>query len=116
MTRIGLVAQISRLRLAAVLGALGALGFVSPAGADEAKTPINASLFLSIMSAPVERREAAFDEALKGSGPAPRDPAGVVQADGSVRYGSVSMTVKNPCPPGTAHFEPPPLPGRRFRN
>src|SRR2546427_3519621 len=65
MTRIGLVAQISRLRLAAVLGALGALSFVSPAGADEAKTPINASLFLSIMSAPVERREAAFDEALK---------------------------------------------------
>jgi len=104
------VAQISRLRLAAVLAALGAVGLVSPAGADEAKTPINASLFLSIMSAPVERREAAYDEALKGSGPAPRDP------DGSVRYGSVSMTVKNPCPPGTAHFEPPPLPGRRFRN
>jgi len=116
MTRIGLVAQISRLRLAAVLAALGAVGLVSPAGADEAKTPINASLFLSIMSAPVERREAAYDEALKRSGPAPRDPAGVVQPDGSVRYGSASMTVKNPCPPGTAHFEPPPLPGRRFRN
>src|SRR5437016_3914740 len=97
MTRIGLVAQISRLRLAAILGALGALGLVSPAGADEAKTPINASLFLSIMSAPVERR-------------------GVVQPDGSVRYGNVSVTVKNPCPPGTAHYEAPPLPGRRLRN
>jgi hypothetical protein len=115
MTRIGLVAQISRLRLAAVLGALGALGLVSPAGADEAKTPINASLFLSIMSAPVERREAAFDEALKGSGPPPLERGGVVQPDGSVRYGNVSVTVKNPCPPGTAHYEAPPLPGRRLR-
>src|SRR5213592_1819131 len=113
MTRIGLVAQISRLRLAAILGALG---LVSPAGADEAKTPINASLFLSIMSAPVERREVAFDEALKGSGPPPLDRGGVVQPDGSVRYGNVSVTVKNPCPPGTAHYEAPPLPGRRLRN
>jgi len=113
MTRIGLVAQISRLRLAAILGALG---LVSPAGADEAKTPINASLFLSIMSAPVERREAAFDEALKGSGPPPLERGGVVQPDGSVRYGNVSVTVKNPCPPGTAHYEAPPLPGRRLRN
>jgi len=67
MTRIGLVAQISRLRLAAVLGALRRAGLRQPRrGPDEAKTPINASLFLSIMSAPVERREAAFDEALKG--------------------------------------------------
>jgi hypothetical protein len=111
-----LVARVTHLRLAILAGALLALGLVTPAGADEAKTPINASLFLSIMSAPVERREAAFDEALKAGGPPPREPAGVVQPDGSVRYGNVSVTVKNPCPPGTAHYEPPPLPGRRFRN
>ena len=111
-----LVARVTHLRLAILAGALLALGFVTPAGADEAKTPINASLFLSIISAPVERREAAFDEALKAGGPPPREPAGVVQPDGSVRYGNVSVTVKNPCPPGTAHYEPPPLPGRRFRN
>jgi hypothetical protein len=40
-----------------------------------------------------------------------------VQPDGSVRYGagagSVTVLLKNPCPPGTAHYEPPPLPGRR---
>ena len=112
-----LVARITRLRLAILSGALLALGLVTPAGADEAKTPINASLFLSIISSSptVERREAAFDEALKAGGPPPREPAGVVQPDGSVRYGNVTMTVKNPCPPG-AHYEPPPLPGRRFRN
>src|SRR3989442_6748996 len=114
MTRIGLVAQISRLRLAAVLGALGALGalgLVSPAGADEAKTPINASLFLSIMSAPGSRREAAFVEALQGSGPPPPARGGVVQPDCRVRYGNVSVTVKNPCPPVTTHYEAPALPG-----
>jgi|SRR5881397_2374566 len=111
-----LVARVTHLRLAILPGALLALGLVTPAGADEAKTPINASLFLSIISTPVERRETAFDEALKSGGPPPREPAGVVQPDGSVRYGNVSVTVKNPCPPGTAHYEPPPLPGRRFRN
>ena len=111
-----LVPRITGFRLAVPLGALLALGLVTTAGADEAKTPINASLFLSIMSAPVERREAAFDEALKGSGPPPLERGGVVQPDGSVRYGNVSVTVKNPCPPGTAHYEAPPLPGRRLRN
>jgi len=111
-----LVARTTRVRLAILLGALLALGLVTPAGADEAKTPINASLFLTIMSAPVERREAAFDEALKGSGLPALERGGVVQPDGSVRYGNVSVTVKNPCPPGTAHYEPPPLPGRRVRN
>jgi len=111
-----LVPRIPGFRLTAPLGALLALGLVTTAGAEEAKTPINASLFLSIVGAPIERREAAFDQALKEEGPPPRAPAGVVQPDGSVRYGGVSVTVKNPCPPGTAHYEPPPLPGRRYRN
>ncbi len=111
-----LVLRTVRFRLFASLAALVALGLVAPAGAEEAKTPINASLFLSIVSAPIERRQAAFDQALKEDGPRPRDPAGVVQADGSVRYGNIGVTVKNPCPPGTAHYEAPPLPGRRLRN
>jgi hypothetical protein len=87
--------------------------------ADEAKTPVSASMLLNILSAPVEPREAAYDRSIKEEGPAPRSSF-VVQPDGSVRYGSgnasVSVTVKNPCPPGTAHYEPPPLPGRRARN
>jgi hypothetical protein len=41
---------------------------------------------------------------------------GEVQDDGSVKYGDVTVTVKNPCPPGT-HYEaaPPPVPGRRSK-
>src|SRR3989442_3858358 len=75
-TRMVLVPRITGFRLAVLLGALLALGLVTTAGAEEAKTPINASLFLSIVGAPIERREAAFDQALKEEGPPPRAPAG----------------------------------------
>lgn len=88
-----------------------------PAAADEAKAPVSASMLLNIFSAPAEARGAAFDQALREEGPSPAGPlGGVIQPDGSVRYGSVTVTVKNPCPPGTTHYEPPPLPGRRARN
>jgi hypothetical protein len=88
------------------------------ARADEAKTPVSAALLLNILSAPSsESRELTFDKSLRDSGPAPRPAVeGEVQEDGSVRYGrGVVVTIKNPCPPGTTHFEPPPLPGRRSR-
>lgn len=104
----------------AIVAALGALvmagGVVGPAVADEAKTPLSASMLLNILSAPIEPREAAYDQSLKDEGPPPRSSLGVVQPDGSVKYGNVSVTVRNPCPPGTAHYEPPPRPGRRARN
>ena len=87
-----------------------------PARADEAKTPIKASMMLSIISAPAELSGRALDRALMEPGPPPAGPPGAeVQPDGSVRYGNVSVTVRNPCPPGTLHYEPPPLPGRRAR-
>jgi len=109
----GTVGQVS---FAALLSLVTLLGLAGTGQADEAKTPINASLLLSIVSsAPVDRREAAFDQSLKEDGRAPLPPAGVVQPDGSVRYGNVTVTVKNPCPPDSAHYEPPPLPGRRVR-
>jgi hypothetical protein len=105
----------------ALAGALTVVVGIAPAAADEAKTPVSASMLLNIMSTPAEPRASAYDKALKDDGPAARSTSeGVVQPDGSVRYGSgaasVSVTVKNPCPPGTAHYEPPPLPGRRARN
>ena len=79
--------------------------------ADEAKSPLSASMLLSI-SAPIsETRDAAFDRAMKEPAAPARRPDGEIQPDGSVRYGSLTVTVRNPCPPGT-HFEPPPLPGR----
>ena len=99
----------------ALLVGIAALG-VASAGADEAKTPVSATMFLSIMSAPLEARDVAFDRSLKEDGPAPRSTQGEVLADGTVKYGRTTITVRNPCPPGTDHYEPPPLPGRRARN
>ncbi|MBI4638352.1 MAG: hypothetical protein HY727_18600 [Candidatus Rokubacteria bacterium] len=92
--------------------------WVSGAAAEEAKSSVSASMLLGILSSPVESREAAFDQSLKERGPEParRWADGELLPDGSVRYGRVTVTVKNPCPPGTAHYEPPSLPGRRTGN
>lgn len=99
-----------------VIGILIGLAVVglwaSAAGAEEAKSQITASMVLNVLGS-AEPRGSAFDQGLKEGGPAPLPPAGEVQPDGSVRYGRVVVTVKNPCPPGTAHYEPAPLPGRR---
>src|ERR671937_615389 len=102
-----------RLLAAAMLGVLAAGGI---AAADEAKTPIRASLLLDLTAPRVQSRDAAYQESLRAEGPAPlrRTLAGEVQDDGSVRYGDVTVTVKNPCPPGT-HYEAPPLHGRRSK-
>jgi len=85
------------------------------AGADEAKAPINAMAVLNLLSQPIEPRAAAFDKSLRDPGPAPATSgtAGEIIDEGTVRYGRATVTVKNPCPPGTAHYEPPALPGRR---
>jgi hypothetical protein len=99
-------------RIAAFAGVLILVAaWSATAVADEAKAPISASMLLSIAAPISESRDAAFDRAMKEPGPPARRPDGEIQPDGSVRYGSVTMTVRNPCPPGT-HFEPPPLPGR----
>jgi len=90
-------------------------GGVVTAAADEAKTPLSASMILSIVSSPVSTRTSAYDAGLKDpASPAPGSTAGEVLADGSVRYGRTVITVRNPCPPGE-HLEPPMLPGRRGR-
>ncbi|PYM19166.1 MAG: hypothetical protein DMD81_04330 [Candidatus Rokuibacteriota bacterium] len=84
-----------------VLGAAASL--VTPARAEEVKVPVSATLILNVLSQPREMRDAAFDQFLRDPGPpAPRSS-----------LSQVVVTVRNPCPPGTAHYEPPPLPGRR---
>ena len=99
-------------RVVAFVGALVLVGgWATAAVADEAKSPISASMLLSIMAPIAESRDAAFDRAMKEPPAPPRRPDGEIQPDGSVRYGSTTITVRNPCPPGT-HFEPLPLPGR----
>ena len=98
---------------AALLGVLAATG---AAAADEVKTPIRASMLLDLTAPRAQSRDTAYQESLRAEGPAPvRRGFGDVQDDGSVRYGDVSVTVRNPCPPGTAHYEPAPLPGRRSK-
>jgi hypothetical protein len=99
-------------RLAALAGALVlVVAWSAAAAADEAKSPISASMLLSISSPLSETRDAAFDRAMKEPGPPARRPDGEIQPDGSVRYGAMTITVRNPCPPGT-HYELPPFPGR----
>ncbi len=91
-------------RIVALGGALLVLGvWTSGAGAEEAKAPVSAAMILNLMAQPLALRESPLDQAARESGPPPRP----------VEAGVVSITVKNPCPPGTAHYEPPPLPGRR---
>jgi hypothetical protein len=105
-------------RVVATLAVVGAAAV--PVAAEEAKTPVSAPMLLNILSAPLEPREVAYDESIKDEGPAAPQRGFVLQPDGSLRYGSetrgLTVTVKNPCPPGTDHYEPPPLPGRRRRN
>jgi hypothetical protein len=103
-----------RIFVLAVLGTL-MLG-VSPVLADEAKAPVSASMLLTIMSAPVETRDKAYERSLMDPGPSPRSPLAEVLPDGSVKIDRAIVTVRNPCPPGTAHYEPVPLPGRRAKN
>jgi hypothetical protein len=86
------------------------------AAADEAKTRISAAMFLDLTAPRASARDAAYQESIRSAPPVvPRPPSGEVQEDGSVRYGSVTVTVRNPCPPGSGHEEPMPLPGRRSK-
>jgi hypothetical protein len=94
--------------------ALGCLS-AGPVAAEEVKAPIHAMTILNQFARPLEQRETAFDQALREEPRAAGSPTGEVIGEGTVRYGRATITVKNPCPPGTAHYEPPPLPGRRSK-
>ena len=85
--------------------------------ADEAKSVISSSMVLNLFSqpAPLGVRASARELMEPGPPPASHQAGGEVQPDGSVKYGNMTVTVRNPCPPGTTHYEPPPLPGRRAR-
>ena len=76
MTRMWPVWQIVRFRVAGSVAALMALGLVTSAAAEEAKTPISGAMLLNILAPTVESRDAAFDRAMKEPAPAPRRPEG----------------------------------------
>src|SRR5262245_43334745 len=105
------------LAAALAVGTILAPWSTRPADADEAKTPIRASMFLNMTAPRIDSREAAYDQTLRGEDPRPKSPnEPEVLPDGSVRYGKTTVTVRNPCPPGSGHYEPLPVPGRRARN
>jgi hypothetical protein len=99
-----------------VVSLLMLLAGVATAAADEAKTPLSASMILNLVAAPVNARSNAYDAGIKDPAAArqPDATTGEVLPDGSVRYGRTIVTVRNPCPPGE-HFEIPMLPGRGRR-
>jgi hypothetical protein len=104
------------MRNAVLLALLSVLAGAGVAAADEAKTRISASMFLDLTAPRATARDAAYQESIRSApSVAPRPPSGEVQEDGSVRYGNVTVTVRNPCPPGSGHEEPMPLPGRRSK-
>jgi hypothetical protein len=102
-----------------------ALVAVPAASAEEVRQQLNPSIILNMLARPVESPESAFNATLRsdtGVARAVRAEDGEVQPDGSVRYGrgnaSVSITVRNPCPPGDLAHEAAylrSLPGRSRR-
>ena len=108
-----------RRTLAVVLGALATVALASGVARAEEPKSNPRSLLFDIGAPRGDQRAQAFDEALREAGPAPISN-GVLQPDGSVRYGATTVTVsvRNPCPPTDPtmmHDDVPPLPGRRAR-
>ena len=112
-----------RIVIGFLVSAAVAWGLSAPAAADEVRQSLNAPMILQMLSRPVEKPEAAMREMLRPDAvqakPVRFDQPQVMP-DGSVRYGSdsasVTMTIRNPCPPGDIEHEmmvQRSLPGRR---
>jgi hypothetical protein len=96
--------------------ALLAVAVAAPAVAhEEAKTKIDPSVILDLTAPRAPQPGRAYDESIRQGGPPPANPKTEwkQQSDGSYRYGNTTIIIRQDCPPGSEHFEPPPLPGRR---
>jgi hypothetical protein len=95
----------------AACGLIGPGGLVGTVAAEEVRQQLNAPMILNLLARPLESPEAAFNKELKNYAgvPAAKGDEGEVLADGSVRYGrggkSVTVTIRNPCPPGDIEHE-----------
>lgn len=97
----------------ALVLALALLAVAPPVRAEEGSLPVPAPLLLNLLDVPVVTPEAAFREWLS-HGPVPRSsPDWEILPDGTARYGSVGVTLKNPCPDGS--HKPNVLAGRARR-
>ena len=87
------------------------VGLVTPTAAEEVRQGLNAPMILQMLSKPVEKPEAVMREMLRPDATSVRPvrSEGQVMPDGSVRYGTeasgVTMTIRNPCPPGDIEHE-----------
>jgi hypothetical protein len=114
----------SSMRLAAAELLIVLLGAAAPAAGEELRQGLNAPLILQMLSRPPDKPETIMKEGLRRDSElskVTRPSDGQVMPDGSVRYGtdsaSVSVMIKNPCPPGDIAHEmgAVPLPGRGRR-
>lgn len=91
------------------LAGAGLLAGVSTAAAEEVRQQLNAPMILNLMARPLESPEAAFNKELKNYAAVPKGDDAEVLPDGSVRYGrgakSLTVTIRNPCPPGDIEHE-----------
>ncbi|MDO8479996.1 MAG: hypothetical protein Q7W02_28135 [Candidatus Rokubacteria bacterium] len=101
-----------RIVIVLLLSAALAGGISTPAAAEEVRQGLNAPMILQMLSRPVEKPESVMREMLRPDAvqakPVRFDQPQVMP-DGSVRYGtdaaSVTMTIRNPCPPGDVEHE-----------
>ena len=98
------------------IGLVGTAGLAvcaaAPVAAEEIRQGLNAPMILQMLSRPVEKPEMVMREMLRPDAVQAR-PVRFDQPqmlpDGSARYGtdqaSVTMTIRNPCPPGDVEHE-----------
>lgn len=102
--------MIERVLVGGVLAVAAGLGLPAVAAAGAGQVPAASSIILDLANRPPESRERAFSEDIKREALAPR-PSGVdewePQPDGSMRNKKtgISITVRNPCPPGDIEHE-----------
>jgi hypothetical protein len=101
-----------RREIGLVLAAALPGGIAAPAAAEEVRQGLNAPMILQMLRRPAEKPESVMREVLRPDALQARPvrfDQPQVMPDGSVRYGtdaaSVTMTIRNPCPPGDVEHE-----------
>ena len=100
---------VTGLVVAACLTGAGGPTGVATVAAEEVRQQLNAPMILNLLARPLESPEAAFNKELKNYAAVPKGDEAEVLPDGSVRYGrgpkSLTVTIRNPCPPGDIEHE-----------
>jgi hypothetical protein len=101
-----------RVAIGLVFSASLTVAVALPAAADEVRQGLNAPMILQMLSRPAEKPESVMREMLRPDAvqakPVRFDQPQMMP-DGSARYGtdntSVTMMIRNPCPPGDLEHE-----------